>query len=393
MRGTCRSWARGISRSHAYIGAYHDSKRQKSLEKQLSSADFVACSPQLSLSDFDSLAAVLGSGRCPAKYLRFIGTGGVGMPTKALGRGLAGSKLCRLDVVSCGLKNGYFPLELFDGIEKCGTLSHVSLKGNMHPEFANAILGCLRSSSCLTKVNLTRNEITSSNFASLATFMAKDKQLRSLSLRWTKLGDEGAVLISKALLTNSTLTSLNLRPCQIGSSGSRALTTALLQNTALLKLSLGNNRMHPRDFAEGCFGSRCHLTQLDLSSISMGHSGARFLALALKGNFRLKNFNISRCGLRTEGIIFLLDFISYTRSLRFLAFAENEIGHAGAIKLARAVIINGNICLLDLRQNDFGAKRTAAEWRFLERISRITPHNLVERRSRQRIRRENYDSS
>jgi hypothetical protein len=389
-RRTCRSWANGISRPRIHLSS-SDCPTLEYMKKQLENADIVSCDTNMSLSQLDFLAVVLESKQCTVRHLRFKGHGGVGMPTKALGLGVAGSRtLRRLDVMYCGLDNGYYPHELFTGISKCATLSTVSLKGNKCRGFADSICRILQTSYNLTKVNLGRNNINDDGLKELATYLRKDKQLKSLSLRWNTIGSDGALMLSEALATNGTLTRLNLRKNLITSRGFQALVTVLGRNTSLAKLNMASNALFIESLGAGSLGSNCYLTKLNLGSTGLDPGAIRRLSVALAGNTRLQYLELSQNEVRTEGIIFLIDFIKYARSLRYLGFARNYIGNAGLCKLAHAVAFNGNIILLDLTHNDFGPKRSSWEWTFLGRISQITPHKLVDRRSRATRNREEY---
>ena len=116
--------------------------------------------------------------------------------------------------------------------------------------------------------------------------------LQKLTIHINSISDDGAIVFSECLKTNTTLIELDLSCNNIGAS---AITEALKVNNALLKLNISSNA---RWFCGGisddgvmgfseCLKNNTTLTELGLSRNIITNKGASAIAEALKVNNKL----------------------------------------------------------------------------------------------------------
>ena len=127
--------------------------------------------------------------------------------------------------------------------------------------------------------------------------------LKTLNLVNSKIGDEGAAAIAKALRGNKVLTDLNLRLNNIGDKGAAALGKALEVNGVLTNLDLWNNNIGDEGAKALASALRVNavLKTLDLYANNIRVEGAAAIAQALRGNGVLKSIDLSWNNLGDQG--------------------------------------------------------------------------------------------
>ena len=117
-------------------------------------------------------------------------------------------------------------------------------------------------------------------------------QKLNISSNIYSISDDGAVVLSKCLKTNTTLTELDLSWNHFTDEGISKISEALKVNKTLQKLKISDIYRISNDgviaFSE-CLKTNTTLIELDLSCNNITHKGASVIAETLKVNNTLKN--------------------------------------------------------------------------------------------------------
>ena len=118
-------------------------------------------------------------------------------------------------------------------------------------------------------------------------------------------------------------------------------------------------------FALGCIlecsglsrtlGLHLHISDLDLSRISIYNSGAASLSQVLAANSSLTSLNLSVNSIGDSGATSLSQTLSVNSSLTSLDLSVNRIGASGATSFSQTLAVNSSLTSLDLSLNSIGA--------------------------------------
>ena len=165
--------------------------------------------------------------------------------------------------------------------------------------------------------------------------------VEALKLYDNALGDDGAMVLSRALENNSTLHGLDLTFNNVGMSGFTAFSTVLVQaNTSLRWLELGDN---PIFSSHSIGGSPDPLEQL----LTLSH-GLQYLGLSYT------DLSDNECEVISSALA------ANTGSITFLNLSHNQISDVGAATLFRALEQNTTVRFLDLSYNRISDDSTIA---------------------------------
>ena len=139
-------------------------------------------------------------------------------------------------------------------------------------------------------------------------------------------------------------------------------------------------------FALGCIlecsglsrtlGLHLHISDLDLSRISIYNSGAASLSQVLAANSSLTSLNLSVNSIGDSGATSLSQALATNSSLTSLNLCLNIIGDSGAISLSQALATNSSLTSLDLSVNGIGCSGAASLSQALATNSSLTSLNL-----------------
>ena len=184
--------------------------------------------------------------------------------------------------------------------------------------------------------------------------------LKSLDLKWSRIGDTGTTQLAECLRTNIALTSLNLKSNDIGDAGAMQLADCLRVNSVLTSLNLGSNNIS----AEGamqlaeCLRVNTTLANLDLSRSrigeGIGEGGVAQLAECLRVNTALTSLDLKSCNISAGDAMQLADRLRVNTVLTSLGLGLNEIGDEGATQLGKCLRVNNTLTSLDLGFNHIG---------------------------------------
>ena len=123
-------------------------------------------------------------------------------------------------------------------------------------------------------------------------------------------------------------------------------------------------------------GLHLHISNLDLTSMSICNSGAASLSQALASNSSLTSLDVSVNGIGDSGAASLSQALATNSSLTSLNLCLNIIGDSGAISLSQALATNSSLTSLDLSVNGIGCSGAASLSQALATNSSLTSLNL-----------------
>jgi hypothetical protein len=174
---------------------------------------------------------------------------------------------------------------------------------------ARAVASCLRNSTSLTIVNLSKNKFSDAGCRHVANALRDSgarSVLRRLNLEQNNIGDNGIDQLCRAVPAVPSLTAIKLGKNNFGIKGLRSMALLLCHTTCLQSLDLRSNRV--------------------------GNQGACILA----------------------------DALAHNRTLLYLYLNSNDLGNRGVKCLAAALTHNQHLRTLDLQRNDFDDLGAAA---------------------------------
>eukprot|EP01006_Ploeotia_vitrea_P027245 TRINITY_DN60092_c0_g1_i2.p1 TRINITY_DN60092_c0_g1~~TRINITY_DN60092_c0_g1_i2.p1 ORF type:complete len:428 (-),score=-0.32 TRINITY_DN60092_c0_g1_i2:80-1363(-) len=200
---------------------------------------------------------------------------------------------------------------------------------SMH-DFINSITTELMHSTTtnLERLNIRNAPFTVPGLSTLLTTLdtAQPPRLNSISIKYGKIDDHMASLLSDYITRNSNLTNMNLDFNVIGPSGARHLSNALRQNNVLTSLSLHSNRIG--DEGLGCIVEvlmiHPSMKSLNVDFNHIGDDGINRLVGLIRVNQTLTS-------LSCDGNIFsdntrysLYDVIRHNTTLTFISVRFNK---------------------------------------------------------------------
>jgi hypothetical protein len=187
---------------------------------------------------------------------------------------------------------------------------------------------------------LEKTGLDAAALAPLAETLGMHSTLRELYLNSNNIGDEGAKLLAKHMLTDLS----NLKRL-----------SGQLQRATWAKGG-GEGKHGKGGASRGADSARPSLTWLHMSSCGIGAEGAAHLARALKTNCTLSTLMLGKNNIGTGGAVAFADAMRFNSALEYAGLDENNIGAQGATALARALGANTGLRTLNLVGNDLGGE-------------------------------------
>ena len=180
--------------------------------------------------------------------------------------------------------------------------------------------GAVIISKGITETNTLRvltigvNNITSTGAIAIANSLLHNTSLEELDMRFNAIGQDGATAIAQAITNNKTLKKLIINKCEITSTGATAIANSLLHNTSL--------------------------EVLDMNWNAIGKDGATAIAQAITNNKTLKKLNINRCEITSTEATAIANSLLHNTSLEELQLSYNAMGKDVATAIAQAITNN-----------------------------------------------------
>lgn len=171
---------------------------------------------------------------------------------------------------------------------------------------------------------------------------------------FSRIGDEGTVMLSKMLLRNDTLRELRLADNNIQAVGAHAIANALFHNQNLFEINLNNNFIDD----SGCIAiaeslrHNSSLGVLSMESNGIGTKGAVAIAESLQENSSLVRLDLGHNVIGDEGCFAFAESLLENSSLQILHIRNSNIGLEGGRAIARTLSQNKTLRVLHLCEND-----------------------------------------
>ena len=208
----------------------------------------------------------------------------------------------------------------------------------------------------LTKLNFSSKSIPSNLLVGIIQQVMQIDTLQKLIIRFNNISDDGAIVFSECLKTNTTLIELDLSGNNIRDKGASAIVEALKVNNTLQTLNISLNEISDdgaMTFSE-CLKTNTTLIELDLSGNNIMFEGASAIAKALKVNITLQELNISASysrGISDDGAIAFSECLKTNTTLIELDLSGNNIRDKGASAIAEALKVNNTLQTLNISLN------------------------------------------
>lgn len=163
----------------------------------------------------------------------------------------------------------------------------------------NTTLQCLEMDRPLTNVIMKKEEIVDH----LSRILLQSYSLEHISLRFLRISDFGARLLSESLPVNDSLLVLNLESNEVGIRGAEALASYLAKKTS-----------------NG-------LQKLYLSYNSIGDDGARAMGEALEVNRSLDTLTLKNNNIRPAGLTALAEGLKKNTRLNYISLFGNDFNN------------------------------------------------------------------
>lgn len=211
-------------------------------------------------------------------------------------------------------------LSLAAGLGSNTTLEELSLEGNaVDVEGAQGLAEGLAKNTRLQVLDLTGNRVKAAGAVALGKALQGNHSLRVLLLAGNEIMCAGAIGIAEMLAINDALAELNLADNCISTEGAMALGQALGCNTSLFRLNLRGNFIGSdgaNAFADGMKGTPCRLSRLNLSMNGIESPGMEELSKMLRDNAYLISLSLSGNRIDDKGIPFLRQSLISTEVYR-----------------------------------------------------------------------------
>ena len=218
--------------------------------------------------------------------------------------------------------------------------------------------------TCLEELNISFNKLGDDGAVIISKGITKTNTLRVMDISDNNITSTGAIAISNSLLHNTSLEVLDMRYKAIGQDGAKAIAQVITNNKTLKKLYINNCEITDTG-ATAIANSLLHntsLEELDMSYNAIGQDGAKAIAQAITNNKTLKKLNINNCEITDTGATAIANSLLHNTSLEELVMSYNAIGQDGAKAIAQAITNNKTLKELNINNceiTDTGATAIA----------------------------------
>ena len=253
----------------------------------------------------------------------------------------------------------------------------------------NDIIVAMTATKTVEVFDISRNNITPQKANVIIDIF---DSLEQIDISQNNLGDDGAILLSKAITTTSTLKMLSIGSNNISSTGFVAIMNALTRNTSLKELMLDGNTVVKdnvvvKDYTQMAvtvnaknrtlrkFGGNyssigllelesiaktfSSLEELHLSHSAIGQDGATAVSSIIYNNTALKVLDINNNNFGPSGSTIIALALAINTSLEKVFMDNNDIGQDGAPIIAALIANNSTLKYLSINANNFGPSGAA----------------------------------
>ena len=209
--------------------------------------------------------------------------------------------------------------------------------------------------SVIDSVDISFKNLTAKEVRVLGRGLEYVPGLKTVKLGSNRIGNEGAVVVSSYLMSNSSIVCLDLGFNEIGDEGVSALAEALRVNRTLETLYLSGNRIsgHGFGYLEKSLLNNNNLRVLYISDNNADVTGARHMAEMLKTNSGLETLHLGGNKFGSEGVKIFSSGLreSYCTNLMQLNLNDSAIDDLGVVALAECLTSYRRLIVLNLSFN------------------------------------------
>ena len=203
---------------------------------------------------------------------------------------------------------------------------------------------CLKNSKTLTGFGISCSTVTYEGTIAIVESLKVNTMLQKLSC---KLSDNGVIVFSEYLKTNTKLIELDVSVTNIETSV-HAIAETLKINNTLRKLNISQSqRFYDR-------GMSVFNTYHENNTVLM--KGVSVIAESLTENNTLVKLNISNCKVSDDEAIVFSGYLKANSTLIELDMSQNEIMYKGATAIANALKVNSVIQTLNISHNKISSR-------------------------------------
>ncbi|KJE98076.1 hypothetical protein CAOG_08104 [Capsaspora owczarzaki ATCC 30864] len=237
------------------------------------------------------------------------------------------------------------------------TITDLQLNNNnLETHAAISLLAALKSTSCLTSVNLRSCNITDPFFVALGQNMRENRcPITAIDVAHNPITDEGLRAFVAAHEISPVITRLVVSYTKITHVGVKAMFESFGFVRCLSYLSLGNNKLTGKvaeSLATLLMSRDCNLTFLNIEGCEIDHKAIEIIVNSLRENKLLKKLVIGHNDLSKSAMKTLSSMLLVNTALKELTLRVSyDIDSKGYKYLWDALAVNVNIQVLDLSNN------------------------------------------
>jgi len=242
-----------------------------------------------------------------------------------------------------------------------GITGHESLK---RVYFINVGLSCSNITylaerievSSVEELYLCENDIGDESVSVLAQFVVQNNILRILDLRSNGITHHAALSLQGMLISSTCLSTLNMSNNDLSDMGATALARGLAHSEGCLEnIDLSQNNISSKGIVALAKAVRINkrLTNLNISFNPIGDEGATAIAATLTHNNTLRCISMRRCGITDQGAQGIADYLPRMHWMKELVIPQNDITTQGSAAILHGLRDNVEVENLHIQDSTF----------------------------------------
>jgi len=210
------------------------------------------------------------------------------------------------------------------------TLQELNMSGNFVSVNGAAKIGeFIETNSTLCKIHISSASMQSDGVEIICNSLRRNTSLQEVDISYNSITNEGANKIAEVIQVNLTLQKFDISYCGISDNGAVVISDSYKCNTTLqeLVLSWKNDEVIINTVD----------TFWDLSSMSIGDTGAQIVSNLLFNNLKVKQLDVSNNEISDSGAVAINKSLKNNDTLEEVDISENNLSRKGANMLFKTV--------------------------------------------------------
>ena len=202
----------------------------------------------------------------------------------------------------------------------------------------------------VTSLNVCKKRLGNTGAIVVSKFLYYNTNILKLDISYNDISDDGAVAISEYLMNNNTLQELNMSHNKLSDNGIIKICKVLKMNRTLKILQISYNSISDDGAVaiSECLNNNNTLQELEMSHNKVSDNGIINISKALKMNRTLKILQISHNSISDDGAVAISECLTINNTLQELNLSWNSTTTEGITKIAKALTVNTGLHTLDL---------------------------------------------